>query len=78
MVQAARAVPTHGGARRSWPAERYDHRGLLARAWELRDNVRGWDATYVALAEALDCTLVTIDGRLERAEGPLCRIEVLG
>lgn len=38
----------------AWPAERFGHRLLLARAWELRDSVRGWDAMYVALAEALD------------------------
>lgn len=63
---------------RMWPGERYGHRGLLARAWELRDNVRGWDATYVALAEALDATLITLDGRLARAVGPRCRIERIG
>lgn len=62
---------------RSWPGERYGHRGLLARAWELRHSVRGWDAAYVALAEALDATLVTLDGRLARASGPTCPIEVM-
>lgn len=58
-----------------WPGERFGHRILLARAWELRDNVRGWDAMYVALAEALDAVLMTTDGRLTRAVGPRCRIE---
>lgn len=58
-----------------WPGERFEHRMLLDRAWELRDNVRGSDAMYVALAEALDATLVTTDGRLARATGPRCRIE---
>lgn len=62
---------------RSWPAERYGHRGLLVRAWELRDNVRGWDAAYVALAEALDAPLLTLDRRLAGADGPTCQIEVL-
>ncbi|MGB3054506.1 MAG: type II toxin-antitoxin system VapC family toxin [Acidimicrobiales bacterium] len=62
---------------RMWPGERYGHRGLLSRAWELRENVRGWDAAYVALAEALDATLITLDGRLARAEGPTCRIELI-
>jgi predicted nucleic acid-binding protein len=60
-----------------WPGERFGHRLLLARAWELRDTVRGWDAMYVALAEALDETLVTVDDRLGAAKGPTCRIEVL-
>jgi len=62
---------------RDWPAQRYGHRGLLDRAWELRANVRGWDAMYVALAEALDATLITTDARIARAAGPRCRIEVL-
>jgi predicted nucleic acid-binding protein len=63
---------------RVWPGERYGHRGLLARAWELRRNVRTWDALYVALAEAFDATLLTLDARLARAEGPTCTIEVVG
>ena len=63
---------------RDWPGERVGHRLLLDRAWELRDSVRGWDAFYVALAEAFDATLLTMDARLSRAHGPSCRIEVLG
>jgi predicted nucleic acid-binding protein len=63
---------------RDWPGERFGHRGLLARAWELRHSVRGWDAFYVALAEALDSPLVTLDGRLYRAPGPRCQIDVVG
>jgi predicted nucleic acid-binding protein len=62
---------------RDWPGERFPHRGLLERAWELRDDVRSWDALYVALAEALDATLLTLDERLGRATGPACRIEVV-
>lgn len=63
---------------RSWPGDRFDHRALLGRAWELRATVRGWDALYVALAEALQATLVTLDARLARAPGPECSIEVIG
>jgi predicted nucleic acid-binding protein len=63
---------------RSWPGERFGHRFLLSRMWELRDTVRGWDALYVALAEALDATLVTTDRRLAAAAGPTCRIETIG
>jgi predicted nucleic acid-binding protein len=62
---------------RSWPGERYGHRALLERAWELRHSVRGWDAAYVALAEALDASLITLDRRLASAVGSLCPIEVL-
>lgn len=62
---------------RTWPGERYGHRALLERAWELRHNVRGWDAAYVALAEALDATLLTLDARLAGARGPRCPIEIV-
>jgi predicted nucleic acid-binding protein len=60
-----------------WGGERIGHQPLLPRAWELRDNVRGWDAFYVALAEALNATLVTMDQRLGRVRGVACRVEVL-
>jgi predicted nucleic acid-binding protein len=63
---------------RDWPGERFGHRSLLERAWELRDNVRSWDALYVALAEALDGTLVTLDRRLAGAPGLRCQVEVIG
>lgn len=62
---------------REWPGERVGHQWLLDRAWELRASVRGCDAFYVALAEAFDATLLTLDARLARAHGPTCRIEVL-
>ena len=62
---------------RDWPGERYGHRSLLERAWELRETVRGWDAVYVALAEALDAPLLTTDGRLASTSGPTCTIEVV-
>ncbi len=62
---------------RDWPGQRFGHRLLLDRAWALRESVRGWDAFYVALAESFDATLLTMDGRLARAHGPRCRIEVL-
>lgn len=61
----------------NWPGERFGHRLLLTRAWELRDTVRGWDAMYVALAEALGASLLTTDQRLARATGPTCSIEVV-
>ena len=46
------------------------------RVWALRSNLTSYDAWYVALAEALDCPLVTQDRRLSRATGPRCRIVV--
>jgi predicted nucleic acid-binding protein len=63
---------------RNWPGERYGHRALLGRAWELRHSVRGWDSAYVALAEALGASLLTLDARLARARGLRCPIEIAG
>lgn len=50
---------------------------LMRRAYELRANVTAYDATYVALAEAFGCELVTADLRLARAPGPRCSIRTL-
>ncbi len=49
---------------------------LVRRAFELRAKVSG-DACYVALAERLDCELITADGRLAATPGPRCAIRVL-
>jgi predicted nucleic acid-binding protein len=62
---------------REWPGERFGHRPLLGRVWELKGSLRTWDAFYVALAEALQATLITADARLARAPGPRCAIEVV-
>ena len=51
--------------------------GLLSRIWELRANVSAYDASYIALAESLDCTMLTADRRLARAPGPECPITVV-
>lgn len=59
------------------PLRRVPHLPLLGRVWELRDNLSAYDASYVALAEALDTVLVTADGRIERASGITCEIAVL-
>lgn len=50
---------------------------LMRRAYELRANVAAYDACYVALAELLDCELLTADQRLANAPGPGCTIRVL-
>lgn len=40
-------------------------------------NLSAYDATYVALAEALDCRLVIAYARLSRAPGSRCPIPLL-
>lgn len=50
---------------------------MMRRAYELRANVTAYDATYVALAEALGCELLTGDQRLAGVTGPRCTIRVL-
>jgi predicted nucleic acid-binding protein len=58
------------------PLARAPHQPLLGRCWQLRDNLTIYDATYVALAEALGVVFLTGDVRLANATGPLCPIEV--
>jgi predicted nucleic acid-binding protein len=60
----------------AWPGQRWPHRPFVPRAWELRDNIRAYDALYIALAEALDATVLTLDERLTRAPGLRCAIEI--
>jgi len=52
-----------------FPLTRYPHLQLLDRIWQLRSHVSAQDASYIALAEALDAPLVTTDLRLSRAHG---------
>jgi predicted nucleic acid-binding protein len=56
---------------------RYPTIGMIDRIWELRHNVSAYAAAYVALAERLDCHLITADRRLAAAPGPRCTIELL-
>lgn len=59
------------------PIERRAPRRLYEMAWALADGL-GWaktyDAEYVALAQLLDCPLLTKDGRLARRVGHVVRI----
>lgn len=59
------------------PLSRASHLPLLSRCWELRHNLTPYDASYVALAEALEIPLVTADLRLARASGARCVVETL-
>ncbi|MEE9254228.1 MAG: type II toxin-antitoxin system VapC family toxin [Pseudomonadales bacterium] len=50
----------------------YPFAPFAGRVWSLRDNLTAYDAWYVALAEALDCPLATLDRKLSRASGSKC------
>jgi predicted nucleic acid-binding protein len=81
QVGSARMTPEAGWAAldtfRRLGMTRYPAFALLDRVWELRDDLSAYDATYVALAEALECPLLTADARLSRAPGIRCAVRVL-
>lgn len=54
------------------PVELFPYEAFAGRIWELRKNLTAYDAWYVALAEALDSPVATLDRRLARASGPRC------
>jgi len=56
---------------------RYAVFSLLERVWELRESLSAYDASYVALAESLECALLTANVRLGRAPGLRCPVTVV-
>jgi len=73
VISADQAAQAHSDlidlAVEHWPYE------LLApRAWQLRHNLTTYDASYVALAELLGATLVTLDLRIGRAPDLRCTV----
>lgn len=48
------------------------------RIWQLRHNVSCYDGWYVALAEAVELPLATLDRRLASTSGPTCAFLVPG
>lgn len=52
----------------------YPFNPFAERIWDLRHNLTSYDAWYVALAETLDCPLVTLDRRMSRAGGVQCEV----
>lgn len=53
--------------------ELFPYAPFAERVWELRSNLTTYDAWYVALAEAFECPLATLDGKLSRAAGVKCK-----
>lgn len=58
------------------PIDLFPYEALAQRVWQLRGNLTSYDAAYVALAEALDAPLITMDRRFAGAPGTTCRVEV--
>jgi predicted nucleic acid-binding protein len=56
--------------------EVYAFSPVAERVWELRHSLTSYDAWYVAVAEALDAPLATLDTRLTRAAGPTCEFHL--
>lgn len=50
----------------------FPYEPVAERAWELRENIPMYDSWYVALAEAVDSPLATLDRRLSRSPGTGC------
>ena len=60
------------------PVELFPYEPFAQRVWELRGNLTAYDAWYVALAEAVEAPLATLDRRLMDASGPRCKFIALG
>jgi predicted nucleic acid-binding protein len=56
---------------------RYGHAELVPRVWALRSNLTAYDAAYIALAEALDAPLLTLDVRLASAPGHQAEVHLI-
>lgn len=55
---------------------RHEHATLRERIWSLRNNFTAYDASYIALAESLDATLLTSDRALGKQNVHHARVEV--
>ncbi|WP_180538108.1 type II toxin-antitoxin system VapC family toxin [Nevskia soli] len=68
-LHAGRRIDTHDSQQylnelAALPVERVLHIPLIPRVWELRHNFSAYDAVYIALAEATDAVLFTMDAKL--------------
>jgi predicted nucleic acid-binding protein len=63
---------------RAFPVERQDVLPLWPRLKILHANLSAYDAQYVALAEALNVSLITADARIKRSGAARCKVEVFG
>ena len=52
--------------------ELYPFAPFAQRVWELRFSLTAYDAWYVAVAEAMDCPLATLDKTMTKVSGVTC------
>lgn len=60
------------------PLDLQEPRALLRRVWSLGRDMTAYDAAYVALAEAIEAPLLTLDGALARAVSRHTDVTVVG
>ena len=58
------------------PVERVSHQNLIMAAWQLRHNLSGYDALYVAVAQIYDATVITADGGIAGAPASVLGVAV--
>ncbi|HXH57521.1 type II toxin-antitoxin system VapC family toxin [Iamia sp.] len=73
LMTSSEAVQAHADLV-DLPVDLVGYGALVPRAWDLRANLTSYDASYVALAEALGVPLVTLDRRLARAPALGCDV----
>ena len=73
QVRAEQAL----SALRVFPAQRWGMDALVSRAWALREALTAYDAIYIALAEGLGATVVTMDERLAKGAGTVAHCPIL-
>lgn len=70
-ISVAEATLAYGDLQRL-DLELFPFAPLAQRIWDLRHRITIYDAWYVALAEALECPLATLDNKLAGAGGVAC------
>lgn len=81
LVRAGTMSPARGAATlrllAAFPLRRHPHQPLLDRIWTLAARVTAYDGAYLALAEVLHATVLTLDARLARSGGSSAIVEVV-
>lgn len=74
LISADQAAQAHADLL-DLPITLFPYEVVAHRVWQLRHTLSSYDASYVALAEALEAPLITLDRRLAKAPGLECIIE---